>query len=104
MSGRRKGRITEAKRKPGSVWIRREDDDEMRKVVMDVKITSTDNRTKHFNKGAIKDESETRKRLGKRRRRWGRRTIDPRSFDPYILPSSFPSRFLFLFHSTDFFS
>ena len=43
-----KGRITGAKLKPDLVWLRRDSEEQWRKVVVDVKVTSTENMNKSF--------------------------------------------------------
>ena len=65
-----KGRIAGAKPKPDPVWLRRDTGDQWRNVVVDVKVTSTDNMNDSFRE---KDEKyrewatrETReKKVGK---------------------------------------
>ena len=48
MSGRRKGELRGAKLKPDLVWLRRETGDQWRKVVVDVKVTSTEKMNEAF--------------------------------------------------------
>ena len=43
-----KGRVPGAKLKPGMVWLRRDTGGEWRKVVVDVKVTSTEDMSKAF--------------------------------------------------------
>ena len=64
-----RGRVAGAKMKPDPVWLRREKGGQWRKVVVDVKITSTDKMNDEFKQ---KDEKyrewttqETRKKVGK---------------------------------------
>ena len=65
---RDKGRIAGAKLKPDLVWLRRDAGGDWRKVVVDVKVTSTADMNKAFME---KDESTASGRLGKReRKRW----------------------------------
>ena len=45
---RNKGRVAGAKLKPDSVWLRHDSGDQWRKVVVDVKITSTDKMSEAF--------------------------------------------------------
>ena len=53
MSGRRKGESQGAKLKPDLVWLWRENGGQWKKVVVDVKVTSTDKMNDEFKK---KDE------------------------------------------------
>ena len=46
----RKGRVAGAKLKPDLVWLRRDSGDDWKKVVVDVKITSTDKMNDEFKK------------------------------------------------------
>ena len=52
-SGGRKGRVPGAKLKPDLVWLRQDSDGDWRKVVVDVKITSTEKMN-----GAFKEKDE----------------------------------------------
>ena len=45
---RDKGRVAGSKLKPDLVWIRRDSGDQLRKVVEDVKVTSTDKMKEAF--------------------------------------------------------
>ena len=67
----RKGRVAGAKLKPDLVWLRRDAEDQWRKVVVDVKITSTEDMGKVFKE---KDEKycelTTKEKRWKRKWRW----------------------------------
>ena len=52
---REKGRIAGAKLKPDLVWLRRDSDDQWKKVVVDVKVTSTDKMNEAFKEKDDKD-------------------------------------------------
>ena len=63
-----KGRVSGAKLKPDLVWLRRDAGGQWRKVVADVKVTSTDDMTKAFKE---KDE-KYKERATKETRERGR--------------------------------
>ena len=67
-----KGPVSRAKLKPDLVWLRRDDGDGWKKVVVDVKITSTDDTNETFRETDENIESG-RPHRNRERRRWQQR-------------------------------
>ena len=67
-----RGRVAGARLRPDLVWLRRDSGDQWKKVVVDVKITSTDDMNKAFkeNDDKYRENGPQRKRG---ERRWPRR-------------------------------
>ena len=64
------GLVVGAKLKPNLVWLRRDSGGQWKKVVVDVKVTSTDKLNKAFKEKDDKYREWTSKKRGKRK--WGR--------------------------------
>ena len=59
--------VAEAKRKPDPVWLRKDSDAQWRKVVVDVKVTSSDEMAKAFKE---KDDTQNVDRPANSGRKW----------------------------------
>ena len=67
---RDKGRVSGARLKPDLVWLRRDSGVQWRKVVVDVKVTSTDDLNKAFKEKDDKYRVWTTKETRRKRWRW----------------------------------